>query len=77
MPGGVGRHLRNLNIRLSIVIYLHPHSHSSVYPNIPHLQAGLELVELKDVDHEQQQHDEVDEEDAAHDLEGVGWFSDA
>ena len=35
---------------------------------IVHLQAGLELVELEDVDHEQQQHDEVDEEDAAHDL---------
>ncbi len=35
-----------------------------------HLQAGLELVELEDVDHEKQQHNEVDQEDAAHDLEG-------
>jgi hypothetical protein len=37
-----------------------------------HLQAGLELVELEEVDNEEQQHDEVDEEDTAHDLIGRG-----
>ena len=37
-----------------------------------HLQAGLELVELEEVDHEKKQHNEVDEEDAAHDLKGLG-----
>jgi hypothetical protein len=38
-----------------------------------HLQAGLELVELEEVDHEEEQHNKVDEEDIAHDLGVNGW----
>jgi hypothetical protein len=56
--------------------------HFSTFPLIPacpltpsltvHLQTGLELVKLEDIDHKQEQHDEVDKKDGAYNLRKEG-----